>query len=73
MVRNLGKKTKEQTLWRINKKTTQRNKVLRIWENYLKIYLNTQYHHQENALNYIAEAPSNLEVEQMIVTTDEIK
>ena len=55
------------------KKITQKNEVLKIWENRFKIHLNIQYHCQENTLNSIPEALPNLEVKQMIITTNDSK
>lgn len=55
------------------KKITQKNDVLKIWENRFKIHLNIQYHRQENTLNSIPETLSNLEVKQMIITTNDSK
>ena len=55
------------------KKITQKSEVLKIWENRFNIHLNIQYHRQENTLNSIPEALSNVEVKQMIVTTNDSK
>ena len=40
------------------------NKVLKTRDNHFKIYLNTQYPLQENALNSIPESPSNVKNEK---------
>ena len=55
------------------KKITQKSEVLKIWENRFNIHLNIQYHRQENTLNSIPEALSNVEVKQMIITTNDSK
>ena len=55
------------------KKINQKSEVLKIWENRFNIHLNIQYHRQENILNSIPEALSNVEVKQMIITTNDSK
>lgn len=52
-----------------NKRVIQRNEVLRIWENHLKIHLNAKYSCPGSALNFLLKASSNVEAEWMTITT----
>ena len=64
--RDLEKKTRKKHMaikYKDTKRITPKNKVLKIWENHFKIYLNTKYPHRENALNSTPEVSSNLQVE----------
>ena len=54
------------------KRTTETSEVLKLWEDYFKMHLNTRHPYQEKALDFIPEAPSN-EDEAITITTDEIK